>query len=213
MSIRHILRGTMKNKPLHSQILFILLTCTLFISACSGKIDSIPVTSAFPEATQTNIRTAFEELGFTFETESEYKGYELVTGVSPDGLASLQLLGNAEEVQAVRILIYLSVDVTNEYANQQYVYFDQLFTSVFGDTWPAAEEWLITATSSISERNNTSLMGGASVTHQQATSAGDLPVSLYVLMDKDGEGFVMGVVIGDWLDDIGYDPAKNVWKP
>ena len=203
----------MKNNPLHVRILFILLACTLFFSACSGKIDSIPVTSAYPDVTQASVRSAYEELGFTFGTTSKYEEFELITGVSPDGLASLQLLGNAEHVQAVRILIYLTVDATNEYANQQYVYFDQLFTSVFGDTWPSAEQWLITATTSISQRNNTSLAGGASVTHQQATAAGDLPVSLYVLMDKNGEGFVMGVVIGDWLDDIGYDPAKNVWKP
>lgn len=203
----------MKNNPLHVRILFILLACTLFFSACSGKIDSIPVTSAYPDVTQASVRSAYEDLGFTFGTASQYEGYELVTGVSPDGLASLQLLGNAEDVQAVRILIYLTVDATNEYANQQYVYFDQVFTSVFGDTWPSAEQWLITATTSISQRNNTSLAGGASVTHQQSTPAGDLPVSLYVLMDKNGEGFVMGVVIGDWLDDIGYDPAQNVWKP
>lgn len=203
----------MKNNPLHVRIPFILLACTLFFSACSGKIDSIPVTSAYPDVTQASVRSVYEELGFTFGTASKYEEFELITGVSPDGLASLQLLGNAEHVQAVRILIYLAVDATNEYANQQYVYFDQLFTSVFGDTWPSAEQWLITATTSISQRNNTSLAGGASVTHQQATAAGDLPVSLYVLMDKDGEGFVMGVVIGDWLDDISYDPVKNVWKP
>jgi len=203
----------MKNNPLHVRILFILLACTLFFSACSGKIDSIPVTSAYPDVTQASVRSVYENLGFTFGTASQYAGYELLTGISPDGLASLQLLGNAEDVQAVRILIYLTVDATNEYANQQYVYFDQLFTSVFGDTWPSAEQWLITATTSISQRNNTSLAGGASVTHQQATTAGDLPVSLYVLMDKDGEGFVMGVVIGDWLDDIIYDPIQNVWKP
>ncbi|MGV8027059.1 MAG: hypothetical protein AB2L18_10925 [Anaerolineaceae bacterium] len=203
----------MKNNLLPFRILFILLVCSLFISACSSKIDSIPLTSAFPDATQTNIRSAYEQLGFTFGETRKYKGYELVTGVSPDGLASLQLLGTTEEVQAARILIYLSVDATNEYANQQYVYFEQIFSSVFADTWPAAEEWLITATSSISERNNTSLIGGASVTHQEATAAGDLPVSLYVLMDKDSEGFVMGVVVGDWLDDISYDPVQNVWKP
>lgn len=203
----------MQKKPIRFHFLFILLTCALLISACSGKIDSIPVTSAFPDATQSNIRSAFEDLGFTFGKTQAYEGYELITGVSPDGLASLQLVGNGEEVQAVRILIYLSVDATYEYANQQYTYFDLLLTRVFADTWPAAEEWLITATTSISQRNNTSLAGGASVTHQQATTAGDVPVSLYVLMDKDGKGFVMGVVIGGWLDDIGYDPAQNVWKP
>lgn len=203
----------MQKNLIRFHFLFILLACALLSSACSGKIDSIPVTSAFPDATFTNIRSAFEKLGVTFGETREYKGYELVTGVSPDGLASLQLVGNSEEIQAVRILIYLSVEATNEYANQQYTYFDLLLTSVFADTWPAAEEWLITATTSISQRNNTSLAGGASVTHQQTTTAGDLPVSLYVLMDKNGEGFVMGVVIGDWLDDIGYDPLQNVWEP
>jgi hypothetical protein len=56
-------------------------------------------------------------------------------------------------------------------------------------------------------------MGGATVTTPRSTAAGELPVSLYVRMDKDEKGFVMGLVVGDWLEDIGYDPAQNVWKP
>jgi hypothetical protein len=195
--------------------ILIIIACSFCSSACSGsgKVDFIPITSAFPDATHTSISSAFESYGFTFREANEYKGTQLVTAVSPDGLASLQLLGSADEVQAARVLIYLSVDATYEYANQQYTYFDLLLTRVFADTWPAAEEWLITATSSISERNNTSLMGGATVTTPRSTAAGELPVSLYVRMDKDEKGFVMGLVVGDWLEDIGYDPAQNVWEP
>jgi hypothetical protein len=203
----------MHRKIIPVQTVLLVLFSLSLITGCSRNFNSIPVTGAFPDATPANIRSDFEALGFSFAESAEYEDYTLTSAVSPDGMASLQIVGGENETQAVRVLIYLSVEATSEYANQQYLYFDQLFTSVFGDTWPAAEEWLITATTSISERNNTSLMGGASVTTPRPTDAGELPVSLYVRMDKDGKGFIMGLVVGDWLDDIGYNPAKNVWEP
>lgn len=36
---------------------------------------------------------------------------------------------------------------------------------------------------------------------------------MYVRLDEDENGFIMALVLGDWLDDIGYDPTRSVWEP
>lgn len=193
-----------------------LVFALIFSSACSGssKIDSITIAQAYPEVTQNEIMQAFVPYDFTFAEQRKYSGQTLVSAVSADGAASLQLLSDAnEELQAARILIYLPIDASYEYADMQYTFFELLMNSVFHDNWPAMHEWLITATNSIAERSTASLQGGASVTTPHFTDAGELAVSLYVRLDGDSNGFVMGVVIGDWLKDIGYDAQLGVWKP
>ena len=192
-------------------VLSTLLLCTLLIaSACSGKTNSVPVTSAFPDATLSVLRSAFENADFSFDPVGEYDGYELTTAVSSDGLASLQILGNGEEVKTARILIFLPIDANTEYANAQNEHLVLFLDTVFGKSWPA-EEWIFTATTSITTRSNTSLRGGATETTNRETDAGDLPVSLYVHLTEKDEGIVMGVVIGDWTKDIEFDPAQNSW--
>lgn len=192
-----------------------LIIITIVLSACSGssKVDSITVAEAFPHATRETISSAFRTYNFNFNEEDTYSGQPIVTAASPDGIASLQMLGAAEDIQAARTFIYLPIDASSEFADQQYVYFQLLLTSIFKDTWPAMEEWLLTATYSIAERSNASLQGGATVTTPFFSEAGDLAVSLYVRLDQDGNGFLMGLVVGDWLKDIGYDPTRNVWEP
>ncbi len=32
-------------------------------------------------------------------------------------------------------------------------------------------------------------------------------------LDEDENGFIMALVLGDWLDDIGYDPTHSIWEP
>ena len=188
-----------------------LVFALIFSSACSGssKIDSITIAQAYPEVTQDEIMQAFVPYDFTFAEQRKYSGQTLVSAVSADGAASLQLLSADENLQAARILIYLPIDASYEYADMQYTFFELLMNSVFHDNWPAMHEWLITATNSIAERSTASLQGGASVTTPHFTDAGELAVRL----DGDRNGFVMGVVIGDWLKDIGYDAKIGVWKP
>jgi len=194
--------------------IFVLLLSAVLISSCTdSKTQSIPVSSAYPSATRAYISSFYQPYDFTFAKEENYAGYPLVTASSPDGMASLQLLGQEDNLQSARVLIYLPIDADYEFANQQYTYFDLLLTSVFGDSWPAMEEWLITATNSIAEHSNTSLMGGALVSTPYSTDAGDLAANMYVRLDEDEKGFIMGLVLGDWLDDIGYDPAQAVWEP
>lgn len=202
----------MKKTPLHPIALCCLFACLVLVAGCSAKINSIPLTSAFPDATLENILSAFQAPAFTFSESRAYKGSELITGVSPDGMSSLQVVVSGEDVLAARSLIYLSIDASAEYANAQNEHLILLISTIFGDSWPA-KEWIITATNSIAQRNAASLMGGASVTTERETGAGIVPVSLYVRLDENNQGLVMGVVIGDWLDDISYDPAKNVWEP
>ena len=196
-------------------ILSSLILAVILLSACSGssKVDSIPIAEAFPDATREEISNAFLPYDFDFVEEKTYSGQPIVTAQSPDGAASLQLLGSAEELQAARVLIYLPIDASYEYADQQYTYFELLLNSVFDDNWPAMQEWLITATNSIAEHTTASLQGGATVTTPHFTDAGELAASLYVRLDDDSNGFVMGLVIGDWLKDIGYDPQLGVWEP
>lgn len=199
------------NKIIRSQMLFTLLLCVLFITpACSGKIDSIAITKAFPDATLSSLRSAFEESDFSFEPVGEYKGYELTTAVSPDGLACLQVLGTGEELQAARILIFIPIDATTDYANAQNDHLALLLNTVFGDSWPA-EEWIYTATSAIASHSNASLRGGTSETTNYETDSGELPMSLYVRLTENDEGIVIAVVIGDWTKDIQFDPAQNSW--
>ncbi len=192
-------------------LLFALLFSVLLITpACSGKINSIAITQAFPDATLSALRSAYNEADFSFEPMEDYNGYELTRAVSADGLACLQILGNDEEVQAARILIYLPIEASAEYANAQNEYLTLLLDTVFGDSWPA-EEWIFTATTSISTRSNASLRGGATETTNREIDAGELPISLYVRLTENDEGIVMGVVIGDWTKDINFDPAQNSW--
>jgi hypothetical protein len=87
----------------------------------------------------------------------------------------------------------------------------QLLLTVFDESWPEMTTWMNDATDIIVERSNTSLIGGASTTISHTTEAGDLAVSLYVRLDEDEGGFLMAVVIGDWLDGIAFDPARNSW--
>ncbi len=148
-------------KTTRTTLLFALFFGVLLITpACSGKINSVAITKAFPDATLSALRGAYEEADFSFEPVEEYKGYELTRAVSPDGLANLQVLGTGDEVLAARILIYLPIDATAEYANAQNDHLTLLLDTIFGDSWPA-EEWIFTATTSISTRSNTSLRGGA----------------------------------------------------
>lgn len=206
----------MKNITTVRMLVISLAFPLIFSSACSGsgKIDSITIAQAYPDVTHEEIIQVFVPYDFEFSEERKYSGQTLVSAVSADSAASLQLLSDAnEELQAARILIYLPIDASYEYADQQYTYFELLMTSVFHDNWPAMHEWLITATNSIAERSTASLQGGASVTTPHFTDAGELAVNLYVRLDNDSNGFVMGVVIGDWLKDIGYDAQLGVWKP
>ncbi len=203
-------------KPTILRLLVISLVFALIFSgACSGssKIDSITIAQAYPDATREEIINAFLPYNFDFAEEKTYSGQPMITAVSPDGAASLQLLGPAEDLKAARVLIYLPIEASYEYADQQYTYFELLMNSVFQDNWPAMHEWLITATNSIAEHTTASLQGGATVTTPHFTDAGELAASLYVRLDGDSNGFVMGLVIGDWLKDISYNAQLGVWKP
>ena len=200
----------MKSNHIHKRILFGFILCVLVLSACSGKIDSIAVTKAFPSATLSTIRSAYEEAGFSFNPIDKYKGYELTTAVSPDGYANLQVLASGDEAQAVRILIYLSIDATSEYANAQNEYLMLLLNTVLGESWPA-ENWIYTATSAIASHSNASLQGGATETTNYQTDAGEIPLSLYVRLNEKEDGLIMAVVIGDWVKNIQFNPTTMSW--
>lgn len=200
----------MKKLNTHKQILFGILLGFVILSACSGKIDSIAVTKAFPSATLSTIRSAFVEKGFSFNSLGKYKSYELTTAVSPDRYANLQVLTTGEEVQAARVSIYLPIDATSEYANAQNEYLMLLLNIVLGESWPA-ENWIYTATSAIASHSNASLQGGATETTNYQTGAGEIPLSLYVRLNANEDGLIMAVVIGDWVKDIQFDPTTMTW--
>ncbi|NMB62729.1 MAG: hypothetical protein GYA18_10380 [Chloroflexi bacterium] len=193
-------------------IAIILLDAALIGSCTDASIKSIPLSNAYPAATRLYISSHYLPYDFRFAEEKRYAGLPLVTAISPDGMANLQLLGEEDDIQSARILIYLPIDADYEFANQQYTYFGLLLNSILGDD-AGMDEWLVDATNSIAERSNTSLMGGAIASTPYSTDAGDLAVNMYVRLDEDENGFIMALVVGDWLDDIGYDPAHSVWQP
>lgn len=193
-------------------IIVSLLSVTLISSCSDAGVKSIPLSSAYPAATRSYISSYYLPYDFSFTEEERYAGLPLVTATSSDGMANLQLLGEQDDIQSARILIYLPIDAEYDFANQQYTYFDLLLNSIFGDD-ASMSEWLVNATNSIAERSNTSLIGGAIASTPYSTDAGDLAVNMYVRLDEDENGFIMALVLGDWLDDIGYDPTHSIWEP
>lgn len=190
--------------------------CGLFyivlLTACAGgKVESIPISDAFPALTPNAIFIDFEEYGFVTPENHPETNSQISSAPSPDGQAILQTRSSSDHLEATRISIYLPIDSDYTYATQQYVYMYQLLLTVFNESWPEMTTWMNDATDIIVERSNTSLIGGASTTTIRTTEAGDLAVSLYVRLDEDEGGFIMAVVIGDWLDGITFDSARNSW--
>jgi hypothetical protein len=94
-----------------------------------------------PQPTRSYISSYYLPYDFSFTEEERYAGLPLVTATSPDGMANLQLLGEQDDIQFRRILIYLPIDAEYDFANQQYTYFDLLLNSIFGDDASMVNGW------------------------------------------------------------------------
>lgn len=207
----------MPSKNHKTVIVWCLIVTFGLLTACAGSsnVDSVSISSVVSASYDTReyIIRFFRPYEFSTPDEIIYSGLPLVTATSPDGRADLQMLGPEEDIQSARVLIYLPLDAANNYAEHQREYLEILLTSVFLYSWPDMEEWLDNAIDRASGRSDGALEDGVKIATRRTTPAGEIAVTLYVRYLEDDQGFVMGVIIGDWLEDIKYDPVLNTWQP
>lgn len=143
------------------------------------------------------VRSVFEELGFTFKPGEKVFEQDQLIGLSRDGLTMVQLVGPADSLLTARVMVRLKPGMRKWELQTRRSYLEKLI-DIAAPEWREGADWLAEKAPKLGR-------GGAS-----SKTVGDVEFTVRAIKSP----MILAVIVGDWSSASGiyYSNKSKTWS-